>query len=149
MCCDYQWQTLDLCQRGLQDTTYNKKPIDIIKAFCSKDNWALSPLRRTSWIGTRTREKMTITPATKGCMSCCFLVNSQKQKILGSTAVICCFLMCDSILQTRWRKITNRPSLEYRKSISLPLKNMSTKLHSWKMTYRNKTTGYRLSSMRT
>ena len=96
-----------------------------MKTSLTSINWVSAPLWGTWWIGPRTREKMTITPVRKECMSCCFLVKSQKQKTLGSTAVMCCFLMCDSYLQTRWRKITNRPSLEYRKSISLPLKNMS------------------------
>ena len=48
-------------------------------------------------------------------MSCYFPVNSQKQNTLEDTAAMCCFLMFESSLQTRWRKI-----------ISLPDKNISS-----------------------
>ena len=115
-----------------------------MKTSLTSINWVSAPLWGTWWIGPRTREKMTITPVRKECMSCCFLVKSQKQKTLGSTAVMCCFLMCDSYLQTRWRKITNRPSLEYRKSISLPLKNMSGNYIAqwWSTGTRQQDTGY-------
>ena len=64
-----------------------KKTADIVKAFCSRENyahkWQLNkscPPWGTSWTGPGTREKMTIIPMRKGCTSCYFQVNSQRQK---------------------------------------------------------------------
>ena len=90
------------------------------------------------WIGQKTHKSSTFTSKKRGCMSYCFLVNSQKQKTLGSTAVISYFLMCNSNLQTRCRQ-----------SIILPLKNMSRQLHCSMMIYRKETTRYKAFSTKT
>ena len=113
---------------------YNKKTANIVKSHCSKKNYAqkyqMSGVHL--WIGQITHKSSTFTSKKRGCMSYCFLVNSQKQKALRSTAVINYFLMCNSNLQTRCRK-----------SIILSLKNMSRQLHCSMMIYRKETIRYK------
>ena len=66
------------------------------------------------------------TPMRKGYMSCYFQVNSQRQRTLEDTAVMCCFLMFDSsfvISYMRWKlkilQTVSRPlSLQIRRTSS-------------------------------
>ena len=59
-----------------------------------------------------------------------FQVNSQRQKTSEDTAVICCFLMFGSGLETKYRKNINKPSkkkiIKY-KPLNLQMKNINRK----------------------
>ena len=56
-------------------------------------------------------------------LNCCFLVSSIDQKTLEGTATVGCFLIIDSNLQTRYRKIISKLSLRAKVSIILSSKN--------------------------
>lgn len=56
-------------------------------------------------------------------LNCCFLVSSIDQNTSGGTATVGCFLIIDSNLQTRYRKIISKLSLRAKVSIILSSKN--------------------------
>ena len=83
------------------------KTANIIKAHCSPENitqkYQMSSVHRAvhQLIGQRIRKNLIFTLMRKGCMSCYFQINNQRQKTLEDTAAMCCFLMFDSNLQTK------------------------------------------------
>ena len=91
VCCDYQWQALNPRQGSVQGT--GTKTADIVKHLCSQENYAqkcqftelVSETNLMNW--PRTQERRTIPSIKRKCMSFYFLVDSQKQKTLGCTAV--------------------------------------------------------------
>ena len=72
-------------------------------------NWQGSFLKRSPCIGLRPHKSSTFTSMKKRCMSCYFQSNSKGQKTSENTAPMCCFLMFDSSLQTKWRKVISKP----------------------------------------
>ena len=105
---------------------YNKKAADIIivvrKTMPRGIKWVLSPQWGHLWIGQRIRKNTIFALMRKGCMSCYFQVNNQRQKTSEETAAMCCSLILDSSLQTERRRIINRPLRRSRESINKPLK---------------------------
>ena len=83
------------------------KVTDIVRHLCSREDyahklqltWFVSETKPVDW--PKESQKYIITLMRKGCMSCYFQVNSQRQKISEDTAAMCCFFMFDSNLQTK------------------------------------------------
>lgn len=61
-------------------------------------------------------------------MSCCFPINRQKQQTPEDTAVTY-FLMLDSNLQTKYKKIISKPSLRSKEGISLRVSHVLRASH--------------------
>ena len=108
--------------RALQ---YKKKTAHIAKHHCSKGNFTQKyqmsgvPMAGTPMDWPKDSQKYDIYINEKTCTNWFLEVNSQKQKTLESTAVMCYFHIFDSNLQTSWKKTISKPSLGYKESISL------------------------------
>ena len=100
------------------------------KIFSININWRSYPQRVRLLIGPRIHKNYTCISMRTGCMSCYFQANSHRQKTSEDTAAICCFLVFDSNLQTKYRKKTYKPSqavsIKYR-PLSLQMKPINRK----------------------
>ena len=87
--------------------------IVVVKMFSINTSLCLHPRQLQPLTGPGIHKNKICVSVRKECMSCCFPVNSQRQKPSEETAAMCFFIMFDSNLQKRWRKIislTSRPS---------------------------------------
>ena len=122
-------------------------------------------------IGQRICKNTIFTSMRKGCMSCYFRVNSQRQKISEDTAAMCCFLMFYSnlvISYMQWKlkilQVVSRSlSLQMKKnarpinkkfwglmmSIDKPLKKKMQHLPLFTMIYKVLTIRFKLSNTKT
>ena len=100
--------------------------------------WVVCFLRLCLWTGQKTHKNTTSASMRKECMSFCIQVNSLRQNNLGSIVVTWCFLMFGNSIQTKSRKIPNKP-----------LKKKMQHLHCSLMIYKTMKIRFKPSNMKT
>ena len=117
---------------------YEKKTANIVKSYYSKENYnqkyqmSSVPAAGTPVDWPKDSQKFEIfTSMKKGCISCYFQANSQRQKHSESIVAMCCFLMFGNSLETKYKKNINKPShlvtIKY-KLLSLKMRSINRKL---------------------
>ena len=99
-----------------------------MKIFEININWWSHPYWVRPLIGQTIHKNLICTLMRKRSISCCFLINRQKPQTAEDTAVMY-FLMFNSTLQTKYKKIISKPSSRSKESISFRVSHVLRASH--------------------